>query len=82
MEFTSEVVRQTIGASPQIEVRPTQAMLWKLKIHLTNCLQKINHPIHCHEEFVPYLRTTNEQVVVSNNPWQDLSNVREFFTPS
>ena len=55
MKFTPEAVRLVLAGYPEIEGRPTLAKLWKLKIHLIDGLRKINHPIHCHEGFVPYL---------------------------
>ena len=82
MQYTPESIRAAIGLLPAITSRPTQGTLWALKSHLIDGLRKIARPTHRHEGFAPYLRTTEEQLLVSNEAWVEPADVGEFFRPS
>ena len=82
MKHSVEAVRAALGAPPRITARPTQTSLWALKTHLINGLWTMAHPDHPDEGFGPYLRTAEEQALVSPNTWTDPANPGHFFVPS
>ena len=75
MQYSADDIRTAVSGYPRITGRPTQGTLWALKNHLIRGLRKIDHPEHQTEGFGPYLRTTDEQALVSAQSWMDPANV-------
>ena len=82
MRHTAEAVRAALGAPPRITSRPTQTLLWALKTHLVDGLRTLKHPDHPDKGYAPYIRTNQEQALVSSRPWQDPADPGLFFVPS
>ena len=81
MKYTADDVRTAVAGYPRISGRPTQGTLWALKNHLIRGLRKIDHPDHLTEGFGPYLRTADEQALVSPQAWTDPEDMGEYFDP-
>ena len=71
MLYSPEAVRQAIDLPSTITGRSTQGLLWVLKCHLIEGLHELRHPDRLLEGFVPYLRTTEEQTLISTTAWMD-----------
>ena len=82
MKYTADDVRTAVAGYPRISERPTQGTLWALKNFLIRGLRKINHPDHRTEGFGPYLRTANEQALVSPQPWTRPEEMGDYFDPA
>lgn len=81
MKFSPESACATLAGAPKIQGRSTQGSLWTLKRHLCDGLCKLAHPAHDLEGFAQYLRTADEQALISTTPWTDPPNPGLHFEP-
>ena len=81
-KYSFEAVQKALGTPPVIPGRPTWSTLWPFRCHLIDGLRKLNYPRQEREGFAPYLRTNDEQALVSTIPWQQPADPGQFFRPS
>ena len=81
-KYSLDAIQQAIGVPPAVIGRPTQTSLWALKTHLIDGLRKIKHPDHGTEGWAPYMRTVDEQALVSGRAWRTPKNPGDYFTPT
>ena len=80
--FSFDKVKKALGTPPVIVGRPNWTSLWDLKSYIIGGLRKLKNPRHPNEGFAPYMRTIDEQALISDIPWEEPTDPGDYFPPT